>query len=181
MNLMYYKNIKKIIISLVAIFVLFLILISTVSIVFYGNDSSEKVSTEQKLITLMPTPPTGMTLVKEGFNPEARCFDKCGHYDRTYRFTSTSEVCPALVDSAQKDTHGYALNNRYSGSNVSLSAAECTAELNKYISMGIVPIFSYSLDTVEVVYIIIDDQNNTLTYSIDETAKSYYDKFNNLK
>lgn len=162
------KNKKRLIITLIVLFFTWPLLLLLIP-----SDNDSSMSAEQKLVALMPTPPSGAVLIGEGFSPEARCLDKCGHYDRIYDYSSISDICFALTMSIKNDAHGYVFGKDYK-STASLTPEECDVALQKYASTAVSADFSLNKGGTKIVEITVNTNKKQLLYIAEEGADYYF-------
>lgn len=76
---------------------------------FQKSSVENAANRREKLQALMPTAPPTFSLVRDGYDPKANCFDKCGFEYRVYRYPSQDSVCRDVIGAIQRDARGLTL------------------------------------------------------------------------
>lgn len=90
-----------------------------------ASNSQER---QAKLQALMPATPSSLQFVREGYDPKANCFDKCGYAYRDYRFSDETTVCAEVIEAMQADMRGLVVEYVR---DQAIDAAICNRQLDK--------------------------------------------------
>lgn len=87
-------------------------------------------SREAVLATFMPKPAAETKLVKQGYDPKASCFDKCGYLYRTYSYSSQETICRNLFEALKTVGHKSSIVD---GSDRDTTEAQCANKVAQYV------------------------------------------------